>query len=207
MYVNVGHHDWDTYLPYATLAVNTHVNDSIGVAPFYTMFGRDPKLSIDLELSDSTQDGYQELTTTYAQEIQEKFKFLRTCISQTLDQAQIAYKGQYDRKIHDHCYALGDYVLRPNRMPTVGLTQKLLPKYVGPFKILDVDYPNIIIQLPQGGTEKIHVNDTKPYSLPPNASTKLRIKDPVVAAKEQKQPTHRGLMTLTLNAATMRQKM
>src|SRR3569832_1871284 len=107
MYVNEGHHDWDTYLPYATFAVNTHVNDSIGVAPFYTMFGRDPKLSIDLELSDSTQDGNQKLTNTYAQEIQEKFKFLRTCISQTKNQTQKTKKKQKKQKKQKQSYALG----------------------------------------------------------------------------------------------------
>ena|SRR3569832_940637 len=49
MYVDEGHFDWDRFLPYATFSVNTHVNESIGISPFYAVFGRNAKIPIDLD--------------------------------------------------------------------------------------------------------------------------------------------------------------
>src|SRR3569832_370041 len=49
MYVDEGHFDWDRFLPYAVFSVNTHVNESIGISPFYAVFGRNAKMPIDLD--------------------------------------------------------------------------------------------------------------------------------------------------------------
>ena len=50
MYVAKDLKDWDEYVPLILFAHRTSVYDAIGDSPFYVLYGREPRLPIDVKL-------------------------------------------------------------------------------------------------------------------------------------------------------------
>ena len=50
MYTNDKQTDWDTYIPSVLWGYRTSVNSSTGETPYYLLFGRSPKSTIDASL-------------------------------------------------------------------------------------------------------------------------------------------------------------
>ncbi len=67
-----------------------------------------------------------------------------------------------------------------------GLTSKLQPTYEGPYRIIEISYPNIRIETMDGEeNEKIHVNRTKPYYTESHGK-RVRFNDNVTIAEFDK---------------------
>lgn len=164
MYVDKGHADWDIHLPFAVFSTNINENESTRYSPFELMFARQPRLPIDAALN------YQKPlhmidSDDYANEVKTHFTMALTTIQKILDKAQGKYTDQYNKKAVEPNYKVGDLVLKDIRSCKRGLTTKLLPKYEGPFRIIEINYPNVRIQCLKNpkSLETLHVNRTRKF--------------------------------------------
>lgn len=156
--------DWDQYLPFAVFATNIHENESTGFSPFYLMYGRKPRLPIDAALNYNPPLHFIDLES-YQHEVKRYFTQAITIANENIKHSQDKYKMSYNNKAKDVNYKVGDYVLKDSHVIKKGITPKLLPLYQGPYKIVEIRYPNIVIELVQNPKhiETIHVNRTKRY--------------------------------------------
>ena len=51
MYVSKNQKDWDEFIPLILFAHRTSVLDAIGDSPFYVLYGREPRLPIDVKVA------------------------------------------------------------------------------------------------------------------------------------------------------------
>ncbi|UYV80091.1 hypothetical protein LAZ67_18001653, partial [Cordylochernes scorpioides] len=131
MYVDVEQKNWDEVLPFVTFAYNTAKQETTGFSPFFLVHGCEAEITLDSLLpyhdNDNVGDYVQHLITTA-----EEARHL----------AQLHhYRGQekdrvyYDRKYRPVNYNLGDQVWLFIPVRNVGLSEKLIKKYFGPYHI------------------------------------------------------------------------
>lgn len=128
-YVNPMQDNWDEFLPLAEFAINDSYQTSIGMSPFFMTYGCHPRMPDTLDLPSRENPAGQE----YAESIDRAVKKARAL----LKEAQSRQKQHADKKRRELSFEPGDLVLLSTvnlRMRTPG-SQKLLPRYVGPFAV------------------------------------------------------------------------
>lgn len=165
MYVQEGHGEWDNQVPFATFAINSHKNESTGFSPFELVYGRLPRLPIDACLSYEKPLHLIDYDN-YVVEMQSQFTTAFEQARKSIEKSQTRYKNNYDRKSHDVNYKIGDKILKDIRYYKPGTCPKFSPLFEGPYEIVEVRYPNIVIRKPErpDKLETVHINRTKKYS-------------------------------------------
>ena len=127
-YVSATYDDWDQWLPLAQFAVNNSKQESLQATPFYLNFGRHPRTPATVT-NNSDLPGAEEFASTLHKAITEAKSAL-----QAAQQRQKAFADNKTRRIE---FAVGQKVLLDTRNLTLRTTgpNKLLQKYVGPFKV------------------------------------------------------------------------
>ena len=104
---------WSEYVPKVVHAYNCTKSDSTGYSPFYLLFGRSPRLSVDLIFGPSLE----EASVTHTENV-DKWKFaMKEAYSLALKNASKSAtdgKQQYDRKVRFSKLQPGDRVLVRN---------------------------------------------------------------------------------------------
>lgn len=166
MYVSDDHRDWDAALPYITFAYNSSRHDTAGFSPFYLLYGRDPVLPFDTLLPSDTQFS----ATDYARDAITLAAHARELARHRLTASQASQKRRYDHRHRETHFTPGSLVLLWTPSRRVGLAEKLLSRYSGPYKILrqlsDVTYeiaPADVSLLPHVTSDIVHVARLKPY--------------------------------------------
>ena len=128
-YVTPHQDDWDQYLSTCEFAVNNAVQESTGYSPFYLTYGYNPLTPASLASPSSVPAA--------AQLHEQLFKDLHLA-KKHLEAAQKRQKLYADMKRKDVYYNSGDMILLSTK--NIGLycsgTPKLLPRFIGPFRIL-----------------------------------------------------------------------
>ena len=132
---------WHKYLPLAVLNPNTSYHASIGCEPTRVFHGRIPYNILDHKLGNNS-NGQINLTTEFAEDIQNRTKILIDRTKQNMMQSYIKYKEYYDRKAkaaplkaNEYCFVLqpkadnqGSKIpFRDYRWVEPYIVQKLLP--------------------------------------------------------------------------------
>ena len=134
-YIGAEQNDWDKWLPLAEFAYNNSRQDSTGYSPFFLNFGRHPRLPHTPVTTGVRNQSAAEL----ASQLDAYVKNARSL----LDAAQQRQKRYADQRRREVVFAVGDQVMldtRNIRKRTPG-QQKLLPKYIGPFTVLEACGP------------------------------------------------------------------
>ncbi|UYV70960.1 hypothetical protein LAZ67_8001258 [Cordylochernes scorpioides] len=140
MYVDVDQKNWDNILPYVTFAYNTARQETTGYNPFFLVHGREVETPLDSILP------YQPAGTAedYVGHLVTNAEDTRMLARLNILQAQSKDKERYDKKHQEVTYKEGDLVWVFTPVHTVGLSEKLLKRYFGPYqvirKILSVNY-------------------------------------------------------------------
>uniref|UniRef100_A0A915JMI6 Uncharacterized protein n=1 Tax=Romanomermis culicivorax TaxID=13658 RepID=A0A915JMI6_ROMCU len=102
---------------------------------------------------------------SYENEVKEHFTNALTIIQGQIQDAQNRYENQYNKRAPNQTFKVGECVLKESEVIKKGLAKKLQPVYLGPYKILKVNYPNLTIQALDNPKhiKTIHVNKTKKY--------------------------------------------
>ncbi|GBL61171.1 Transposon Ty3-I Gag-Pol polyprotein, partial [Araneus ventricosus] len=169
MYVDVEQRNWDTILPFVTFAYNSAKQDTTGFSPFFLVHGRDIATPLDVILPHDTEnhaDNYVQQLITRAEEARQLAKL------HILD-AQAVDKRRYDERHRPVNYNVGDLVWVFTPVRKVGLSEKLLRRYFGPYRITrrlsDVTYEVQSIEVTsrrQSKKDIVHVLRLKPYCDP-----------------------------------------
>ena len=103
--------DWKKYLPEVTHAYNACIHSSTGFSPYYLMFGRHPRLPIDLAFGIS-QNGEQYPTTKhYVKTLKNRLSVAYKTAAESMRQTALKNKVKYDVSARASELAVGDRVL------------------------------------------------------------------------------------------------
>lgn len=165
MYVDVDQRDWDEILPFVTFAYNTAKQDVTGFTPFYLLHGREAETTLDtlFPFCPEVENDYTKHLVVKTEEARQLAR-LRTLEAQEKD------RRRYNSKHRVVSYSPGDLVWVFTPVRKVGLSEKLLKKYFGPYKVLrrlsDVTY-EVQDYEPASRRRKqidiVHVLRMKPY--------------------------------------------
>ena len=182
--------DWKSYVPSLVHAYNCTRSEVTGFSPYYIMFGRHPRLPVDLLLGrvdDQKSESYGE----FVKSLKKRLEHAYLVASEKAQEAQQTYKERYDQKSRGSTVEVGDCVLVRN----VGLkgTHKLADKWQDDvYKVLrqpNPDIPVFVVRRDDGvGKEKtLHRNlllplpfslTPPPLNLPETPSVPKRKKTP-----------------------------
>jgi hypothetical protein len=147
------HGEWDTCLVAAEFAINNSFQESVRNTPFYLNYGRHPRVP----LGSLKQPSHNFSAAALADRWQAGLVEVKRC----LQSAQQKQKTYYDAGHRDVSFKEGEEVLLSTknlnlrRVGDKSSKPKLLPKWVGPFKILEaIGKGAYRLQLPD--TMKIH---------------------------------------------------
>ncbi|UYV66666.1 K02A2.6-like [Cordylochernes scorpioides] len=129
-YVVHEHKDWDQVLPYVTFAYNTAKQEATGYTPFFLVHAREAETYIDAVLPylpDEISDDYVGELVTRAEEARQ------------LSRSRLLQSQAKDRRLHDQkhtpvYYQKDDLVWVFTPIRKVGLSEKLLKRFFGPYK-------------------------------------------------------------------------
>lgn len=169
MYVDVEQRDWDTILPFVTFAYNTAKQDTTGFTPFFLVHGREAETTMDTLFPfqpDDVEADYVKQLITRTEEARQLARI------RTLD-AQDKDRTRYNAKHRPVTYKPGDLVWIFTPVRKVGLSEKLLKRYFGPYRVLrhlsDVTYEvedGDPTSRRQQRRQVVHVLRMKPYHSP-----------------------------------------
>ncbi|GFY19237.1 transposon Tf2-9 polyprotein [Trichonephila clavipes] len=132
MYVDVEQKNWDEILPFVTFAYNTAKQETTGFMPFYLLHGREAETTLDTMLPFCPNDFDDNNITNIAARAEESRQLTQV---HTL-RAQDKDRRRYDSKHQMVSYAPGDLVWVYTPVRKVGLSEKLLRRYFGPYQVL-----------------------------------------------------------------------
>ncbi|XP_077550729.1 uncharacterized protein LOC144163963 [Haemaphysalis longicornis] len=165
MHVSPDHRDCAVSLPYVTFTYNSSRLDTAGFPPFFLLFGRDPTLPLDNMLPDSTTP-----RTEYARDLIAQADVACQIARANITASQASQKRCYDENHRDVCFQPGFLVLHWQPSHYVGLSERLLLRFTGPYRIIPlvtpVTYEIIPVTPPpstvQPATQIVHVSRLKP---------------------------------------------
>ncbi|KHJ41558.1 integrase core domain protein [Trichuris suis] len=129
-YVNSKHANWDDFVPYAMFAINTMDQSSTKLSPFELVYGRLAVLP-----TDSCFPWPEQAVETY-DAFKRRVQNLRALARSRCMEAQKKQKILYDRgRKGNVSFRSGDLVLVRRVVRRVGRSAKLLPRFVGPFRV------------------------------------------------------------------------
>jgi hypothetical protein len=128
-FVNPRLDDWDTYLAMVEFAINNPYQESVGNAPFFLNYGQHPLTPVSAK-HDSTVPAAKQFSLGVQAAVRKA--------KQLLAAAQDRQKALTNAGRRDVVFAPDDMVWLNTKNLTLRHpgTRKLLPRYVGPFKIM-----------------------------------------------------------------------
>ncbi|KAH7415488.1 hypothetical protein KP509_14G047600 [Ceratopteris richardii] len=117
--------NWDQVLPFAVYAYNTSVQASTRVSPSGAFYGQDPKLPPELQ------------TLQVKPKYRDHLPLLRYSLHQNLQIAQKRQKRNYDQGRQAVTYKDRDLVLLYYPIRRTRLSESLLHRWIGPYRILN----------------------------------------------------------------------
>uniref|UniRef100_A0A6V7LZN9 RNA-directed DNA polymerase n=1 Tax=Bracon brevicornis TaxID=1563983 RepID=A0A6V7LZN9_9HYME len=160
-FVDEGHTDWDTWLPYALFAHNTTPHTATRKTPFELLYGRQASIPTSLKQPPRLTYSYDD----YAQELRERLRASWQIAGDNIEDAKEKSKLQYDKNAKDIVFHIGDQVLMKNNMVRPGRTKKLTQPWIGPYVIVeknsDVNYT--VKSGNKKKTQRVHVNQLRPF--------------------------------------------
>jgi RNase H-like domain found in reverse transcriptase/Integrase zinc binding domain/Chromo (CHRromatin Organisation MOdifier) domain len=158
-YVNAVHDDWDSYLSLIEFAYNNSYHSSISTTPFMLNYGFAPR---------TPDQSHGRGKSVMAEDYLTNLSNLQRVARASLERAQQRDKVWADTKRMHVAYNVGDEVLLSTKNISLKHpgSQKLLPRWIGPFRISrKVNEVAYTLQLPDGLKihPTFHVSLLRPY--------------------------------------------
>jgi hypothetical protein len=152
-YIDASQTNWAQLLPLVEFAINDSWQESIKAIPFVVVYGRRPPLPLDAILRGEEGTTKCDSATETALLIADAVKKAKAA----MDAAQQRQKVYADARRRDVDFEVGQQVLlsTTNIKPKFKGSAKLLPKWIGPYKVTEVINP-VAYRLDLPDTLKLH---------------------------------------------------
>jgi hypothetical protein len=146
-------HSWDKEIQKLALAIRTSVNETTGDTPAFLMFGRDPRIPLDLMVGDPIQglpsiNAEQDQIQNYRTHLMNNLRAVFNTVREHSEVEKLSQKMKYDRHTTQREFAEGDLVWVATTAAQIGDNStrgKLQPKYQGPCRIMEKLAPSTFI--------------------------------------------------------------
>ena len=136
--------DWDQKLNKLSFAYNTAVHAVTKFSPFELMFGRIPKLPIDLVYDQTDADELKAkievewIASDFVDQQRKEMKAMFDFAAANRDAASLRASTLYDRSVRGANFKVGDKVWVLDQGTKVGTNPKLRPRWKGPYLVTDM---------------------------------------------------------------------
>ncbi|UYV81540.1 hypothetical protein LAZ67_20001480 [Cordylochernes scorpioides] len=132
MYTGVEQKDWDQVLPYVTFSYNTDKQEASGHTPFFLVHAPRKAGTYIVAVLPYLKD---EISDDYVRELVSRAEEARQLSRSRFLQSQAKDRRLYDHKHTPVYYQKDDLVWVFTSIRKVGLSEKLLKRYFGPYKV------------------------------------------------------------------------
>ena len=142
-YVSLDQQDWDRHLPLLQFSYNTTKNASTNYTPFFLVHGREARLPVDVQFEIPSLDTEGNITY-YPYMLKDKLAAARVIAKENITKSQERSSKYYNEKRKPSDFKLNDDVLVYNPRSYKGKTNKILHRFTGPFRIIEVRPNNTV---------------------------------------------------------------
>lgn len=103
--------DWKAYINPLVHAYNCTPHDSTNVSPYELMFGRKPKLPIDMKFDKAFTDDNTRTTREYLEDLHHRIVKTQEIVKKHIEKSQVRQKHHYNKKAKAVKIEVGDKVL------------------------------------------------------------------------------------------------
>ena len=168
MYVSTHQKDWDQHLPMILFAYRVSPNATTRESPFYLLYGREPRLPIDVSLL-MPSDNLSASVSVHRARIVQNLEDAQRIIQSNTQLAQQRMKDQYDKTAAPVPFEIGTKVWVYTPKSRKGLSKKLTHNYHGPYRIVSKLSPVHF---------RLRTLDNRPVSVPVHANRMKLYCDP-----------------------------
>ena len=126
--------EWEEHLRRLCMAYNTSIHPTTGYTPFYLMFGRQARMSIDILYGTPTPQVSS--PAEYAGRLRQDLELAYRRVRVQLGHKLCHQKDLYDRKVHGRPYECGELVWLYSPVVPRGQSKKLRHPWTGPFRVV-----------------------------------------------------------------------
>lgn len=156
-FINREQTNWDEYVHLAMYAYNTNIHNTTKFMPFQLIFGRDPRLPSSIVQSPEFKYTYDNYYDNLKHQLNKSFQIAR----ENIDKSKTNSKTHYDAKTKIHEYNIGDLVYLENNANKKGISKKLSPNWLGPYKIIEIyKNQNVLLKI-KNKNSRVHSNRIK----------------------------------------------
>ena len=120
MYVAKNQKDWDDFIPLILFAHRTSISEAIGDSPFYCLYGREPRLLVDVSVTSCRRP------LDFSKRTVEKVELAQNLAHENIQRSQQKIKEYYDRNARQPLFEIGQRVWIYTPKTKKGLSKKLL---------------------------------------------------------------------------------
>ena len=133
--------DWDDFIPLILFAHRTSISEAIGDSAFYCLYGREPRLPVDVKFLPPAADDLSSSVLDHRKRIVENVELAQNLARENIQRSQQKTKEYYYRNASQPLFEIGQcvWVYTPNAKK--GLSKKLLHNWFGPYRIVEQSSP------------------------------------------------------------------
>ncbi|OWZ08618.1 LOW QUALITY PROTEIN: hypothetical protein PHMEG_00018807 [Phytophthora megakarya] len=174
MYVSEAQEDWDVYLPRVRFAYRTAYHEALGDTPFFSLYGRDPVLPLDVAFLNLGEKWKSNEVAQYRRELHKSLRDARHVVERQLIKAQDRHEKRLQYQVTVH-FEIGDPVwvyqfFRARRGEN--RIKKLVFSWHGPYRIVGKNaysveipsHPDKVVTVNVNRLKKFRGRWTRPYS-------------------------------------------
>ena len=128
---------WDRNLPLLAMALNSTVSRNTGFTANKLMLGRETTQPIHLLLGLPNTSAQSREHDPWILEMAENLKIVHMHARQSLKAAQMRQKIDYDMRMLEHIYNIGDFIFSRDSSTKIGLIKKLKPPWTGTYLVIE----------------------------------------------------------------------
>ena len=165
MYVAKNQKDWDDFIPLILFAHRTSISEPIGDSPFYCLYGREPRLPVDVQFLPPAADDLSTSVLDHRKRVVKKVELAQNLARENIQRSQQKMREYYDRNASQPRFEIGRvWVYTPKTKK--GLSKKLLYNWFGLYRIIEQS-SSVHYRLRSKNNKKVtfavHANRMKPF--------------------------------------------
>jgi hypothetical protein len=147
--------NWDQLIERCLFVYRISLNKTLNDSPFHLIYGRDAILPYDLCFNNPTSETNNVSPADYVADLIETLRKAYEKLNKHKDLYQQNYKDYYDKSHKEISFNINDLCMIFFPVAKKSLSQKLLPKYDGPFRVIkQLDQVTFRVQSTKPGEEK-----------------------------------------------------